>query len=297
MNQVLLDKEREGILTEEDLIYYRRNIRKMDDNLYEHHIKAYGVSLAKDVWSKGGSGIPMNDFDDIVAGLALAFVENINLYNPFQSKPTTFFKPKFLSVIEHHKANKLNISQHYSHNKKAIIDATMYYHRLGVDNPTPDMIQKKSGLSVKVYNKTLSIIESARTLDIDSRYDVGDDLRNPETIVIQKQSGEKIESLINDFLEELPEEERDIFLAHFDEYGEAKDYQQQANDLGLPVNRVRHVFAKIQRALQNNPEISEAFCSITKKLKKIPSLSRLQFRLIMQKRQLLLLRNVRFTKI
>lgn len=257
LNEFIIEKAENGILTETDMYEYREIVKMWNDELWECHLKPYAISEAKTCFN-GHSEDFCRVYDDAISEMALKFLEKLPHYNPYFTKPTTYFKMSFKAAIAELKARKKNISQHYAYQFTKITDAYYsLYEAYGV-KPDKEALQQASGLSPAIFKRTLEVINSSFTVDADAlAYKSSDYCNMPEVVTLENEKSQTIHDAVEEVLKDCTEEERAIFHARISDDGEITTFPEIAEKLNMKVSTVRKKFAGVQRALQNNETLRE----------------------------------------
>lgn len=259
LNEHIIEKAENGILTTTDMHEYKEIVRMWNDELWECHLKPFAISEAKTCFSGQNDNFG-KVYDDAIQEMALKYLEKLPDYNPYRAKPTTYFKMSFKAAIADLKAKKKNISQHYAY-QYSLINEAFYrlFKEYGVQ-PDKEALQQASGLSPATFKKTLEVINSSYTVDVDALSFRTSDYGNmPEVAALENERSQIIYDAVEEVLENCTEEEKAVFHARISSDGEIKTFPDIAEQLNMKQSRVRRLFAGVQRELQNNETLRELY--------------------------------------
>lgn len=261
--KLLKEKENNGELTDAD-VEERKNIQlKLFKAIYK-----YGIKLSSEQMGKYRTA---NDaYADVFQEMYLKFAEVLMDYDPTRTTPTTYFKPYFREVTSKYLRD---YSQHLTQNQATnVAKVRKAIRELEQLNVTPDvsMISKRSGLSLKVTDKTLKTMYNSTYADIDSVIDMSSKLPTPEEALLNLEKETEVVSAIKEIL--TPKE-----IEYFFHYAGVDDeltfdgstpdesytppatsayktltYKQFSEDYGIPIHEAKSIISRIISKLSNS---------------------------------------------
>lgn len=260
--RLLETKENTEGLTDED-IEERKNIQlKLFKAIYK-----YGIKLSSEQMAKYRTA---NDaYADVFQDLYMKFQEVLMLYDPTRTTPTTYFKPYFREVTSKYLRDySQHLTQNQATNVAKVRKAIRDLEQMNI-SPDVSMISRRSGLSLKVTDKTLNTMYNSTYADIDSVLDMSSKLPTPEEALLDSEKETEVITAIKSIL--TPKE-----VEYFYHYAGVDDeltfdgstpvskeppavsaykvltYKQFAEDYGIPIHEAKSIISGIIAKLSNS---------------------------------------------
>lgn len=187
-------------------------------------------------------------------------------YHAEKGTPTTYFRCYFQGTIRtyivetYHNLKQYDI-QLYRRLRQIISD----FELQGVDY-TPEMIANKSGISVKIVERTLQIAENSKMADIDEIYSQAGEIEGPEEVLLKSEAAEVLKTLIDN---RLNDKQRMVFYARVNlESIKERSYEDVAKLLGMTLKDVKTLYNSAITTLQADEEFIRSYGNKKEKKKK-----------------------------
>lgn len=189
-------------------------------------------------------------------------LRGLETYNPYISKPTTYF---YFYII--HEINEFiykdikRTSRYYDNKLKALNSSIATLKSLGIENPSiNDLAQSMNVNSTKIYD-ILKIINISQPVSLDYLIDcnlVGNSQVNAENY-IEKQIQRNI---LKNAVLQLPEQERKLIIYKYGLLGHPRMTTKEISEkTGLPPNKIRLYIKKGIQKIRKNSNVKNWFKS------------------------------------
>ena len=194
------------------------------------------------------------------------FTDKLDLYDPYRTAPTTFFKPHFINIITK-QLNGDNISSYDIQNLKKVKGAINYFEGRGI-SWTLDMISTKSGLSTKVVSQTLVYGNNLTHANMEALEYIQSSIPTPEEVCLNDEKSRELNMTIEQHIEnnDFSRYEFNLFCIRHNGFDGSKvtPYQEIANQEGLSLTDVRNMINKVLCVLQQDKVLKRMYFNTDK---------------------------------
>jgi len=231
---------------------FESRAQKVQHELFEL-IRKYIYSLIRQRVINANYRKDSDFFEEIVQMATIRFLEVLPKYDPKVSAPTTFFKPYINEVITRYiYEESQHVTQHDHKNMREVRAVIQFYERQNI-KWTVKMISARTGLSDKVVQNTINLLENSTRVDVDKQTDLASNLPTPEEVFIQREKMRNIMAAMNDVL---TDEERNFFLEIMNLDGDKQiPYTDMAKRRGMSVRDVKKMYNNCIVKLSNSPTL------------------------------------------
>ena len=245
----LHEKELAGTISEME-----RNELKARKGVLFNSIKKFGYSLVHGMIA--GHKFPPDMFIEIEGELFIEFCNVLYSYDPYYTKPTTYFMRPFKGAISRYMASRNGKTAYEIQNWKKVNRWIQFYESNGIEWTT-EMKASASGLSLRVVQSTLEIWYRSQLADIDEIFDIKDQNKTPEEAFIEQERQETIDKVIK---ETLTPEEYQLLLIRLNLDGrKALSFDNVAKVSKLSLREVRARLSNISVKLSKDPTLRKLF--------------------------------------
>lgn len=219
--------------------------RKYISFIINKHFRNYQSAWWEDMFMAGVEGL----------------LEALPKYDPYQSKPTTFFHFYILHKISAFVAEFVQgTTTHYANLLTKINRAVAELEKEGNTMPSAADISMKTDLPIENIAKALEVKTASQMANYESEeyldsmsYDIN---CNPEMLTDQR---ERNQALTNSVMK-LPYNEREVIIREFGLFGRPKQSNKTINEeTGIPIDKIRYYSQSAFRKIRNDLKVQSTF--------------------------------------
>lgn len=200
-----------------------------------------------------------NDYaDDVEQACAEAFFSCLWEYNPLRCRPTTYFSPRFMHAIFEYKCKEsMHMTTHYAKITGKIRAVISRCCMDGVDTCTVEQIHQETGLPVKTIERTINIMNTSQTVNLDDCYDMESRRPSMDEEMLNIEKKDILKKVLSDTLSK---EEINFVQYRMNPDGcKERSFKELAEIYGEGVFRIKKMRNGIIEKLRSNQELKDYF--------------------------------------
>ena len=237
-------------------IYHSENLKKLGSELAIDHMDKYIHKFINETYPTYRSM-----HDDLYHQGVLAILENLDAYDPAQTKPTYYFSVR-MKYLMNGLLNNINGTTKYYSEKNKVVQAAISEFELAGQNYTINDLVIKTGLAYETVFNCLKIYQSK---DVELMYEpIESEEMTPEESILYD---EKISALI-DSLNSLTDIQKKVV---WDCVVNNKSYKELSKELNKTLEEIKQIKITAILKLQNSPKLNNLGYRLKKNSRKVTS--------------------------